>query len=423
MKQIDPEEALKLKFKQALQRGSSEAHLLLRLNPHIDFTELLLHELEFFSVKEYKKDEYSAAYYYELVNLCPNPTLFLIAVIQHFENAKEYKQGDSLLLGRLAAYFVLDGHKVCRTALYRHARLNRSEDTDIEAFMMLDGLDGGLWLINNLGVYIKNSKDAKPNPHLLTLVQERYPEMKTAEALEKALQRYPYLHKYIAYAQTAQVASNNTENPQVNDATAPEEGLSEAEITDLAYQLVTTRPNRNTLAILKVFNKVPYPLDCSIIIRHARGKIEGPDSSAAYAFGALGCLRHPLVRNFILRKMNKSPQSHYCVDGLAANYEPGDMPYWLELINNKHNFPHHIHFGDCLLRAYKEHRNDEIRDILSLLISKLDQPSKRYHIYKQLAELGGLNKRLLAEMRYDAYLDTRNLYNSEINKPKLVTQD
>lgn len=418
MKQIDPEAALKLKFKQALHRGSGEAHLLLRLNPHIDFSELILQELESFSLAEYKKDEYSAAYYYELVKLCPNPTLFLAAVIQHFEAPKGYKIDRPLLMGKLAAYFVLDGHKVCREALYRYSRLNRSEDTSIKAFMMLDGLDGGLWLINNLGVYIKSNTNAKPNPHLLTLVQERYPEMKTAEALEKALQRYPSLNKYIAYAQTAQVASNNTENPQVNDVTAPEEGLNEALIKDLAQLLDMANRNKNVTSALKVFSKVPYPLDCRIIIRHARGKIEGPDSSAAYALRALGFLRHPLVRNFILRKMNKSPQAHYCVDALATNYEPGDMPYWVELINNKHNFPHHIHFGDCLLRAYEAHRNDEIRDILSLLLSKLDQPSKRYHIYKQLAELGGLNKRLLAEMRYDAYLGTRNLYNSEINKPK-----
>ena len=414
---------LKGNFKDAFNRGSSEAYLLQMLNAHLDWFRIMSPLFQRPEVIGSKQEDGWMQYYYGLVNLTPHALSFKHQLIRHYDRDIDYTKEKPILLGKLAACFIMDGHEDCRNALYKYAQFNPSETNSFEAFVVLDGLDGGLWLINNIGHYLSINPKATPNPHLWTRLQNDYPELSNSETLIHAFKCYPLLSIYIAYAEQCNAPQDLSSATDLEATESPVPHYTEDEIKDYAKLLTKPRHRGREIELLSIFNQVPYPLHLGFIARHVKTTIKDDDLISKLALSALLYFRNEYTRTFALERVLRVLKSYSYVDILARNYRVGDLPYWEMLINNRLNVNHLNYFGECLTKLYVRYPNPEILNIINILLRKLNQPSERYPIYAKLAEIGCLNRKMMADMRYDAHIGTRALYQIEFEKTQVIIQE
>lgn len=414
---------LKENFKEAFNRGSSEAYLLQMLNAHLNWFRIMAPLFQSPEEVGSKQEDGWAQYYYDLVHLSGKASTFKQLLINCYDKKIDYAKDKPMLIGKLAACFIMDGHEDCRDALYKYTQLNPSETNSFEAFVVLDGLDGGLWFINNIGHYLSINPNATPNPHLWTRLQDYYPELANSETLIHAFKHYPLLSIYMAYAEQCNAPQDVAPVTDLQEAEPPIPHYTEEQIQTYARILTTPNSRGREVELLKVFNHVPYPLYIGFITRLIKATIKDDDDISKYALNALLLFRNEPVRRFILERIGRSPQSYPFAEVLAKNYRVGDLPYWETMINNKLNIPGFQYLGECLTRLYLRYPNPEILDIISILLRKINRPIDRFPIYAKLAEIGVINRKMMAEMRYDAYIGTRALYQTEFEKAQLIAQE
>lgn len=361
-----------------------------------------------------------------LIDLTGVPHFYERRVLEALPEAKEFWDADQLV--ELAAAFARRGSDAARRALYGILRQRTfAESLGAEQLVDLDGLEGFLHVAEALGDRMLEDPDLWENDSLLCEVAERFGEEEVLRALRERAARSAgaeaYLEEVLEYRRERE-DEGLAERPATSlrdvleDIDSPEEEAwyklasfgqrcSEDERETVFARLLWETRRESLLRCLWVFGMrgVPHLDDRLLDLAQA----DDLDIQRA-AISALGGLRHPGVRDLMLRLLASSPPvPPGALRLLGSNFAPGDGAL-VESVLRLPGDQGEIHArGLDLLHAADAVKDPELAGCLSWVYEETPCSLCRYSAVAALLDRGCGSAELFEECLHDCEEDTQSL--------------
>jgi hypothetical protein len=419
---------IKRQFLNSLKRGTGEAYLILRDNPTIDFSDLIIKG----AVTNHSYDNQSegsrANYIYRFIKKSKQKDKIIKAVLTKLQSEKKDYWGLDQMCD-LAVQFNKAGYSEAKTALYIRFEKNSLkgyESCGQEQLMEIDGIQGVLKVAELIGKRLFENPDDYETSWRIDDFQKRrrtvdiYKELKNAAKKNKYIKTYyesitknkwnlPRRKKIarFSYEIIKEKIDNNRlrvlTNKRANELTVEEVGK-------LANEFLIEKDPIKQEQYLRFFVCRKFPFDYLPILKVAGGKNPKKTRLVEYATEALKYFSSKEIRQFALDKFKseKNPCNYLAL--LVSNYKKGDYKLLDEIAKRSDNYDyiHAIVFG--FIDIYESNLTQECREPLEIIYNKMNCGLHRKDIVKILIDNKVLSDKILNELEFDSDYELRKMH-------------
>jgi hypothetical protein len=424
---------IKRQFLNSLKRGTGEAFLVLKDNPTIDFSDLIIKG----AITNYSYDNLSegsrANYIYRFIQKSKQKGKIVKAVLTKLESEKKDYWGLDQMCD-LAVKFYKAGHLEAKTSLY-----NRFEKNDLEGYefcgqdqlMEIDGINGILKVAEIVGKTLFENPDDYEESWRIDYFQKLnksidiYAELKKASSTNKYVKAYYNSilknkwtlprHRKIKKWSYELVKEKIDQNKfrVLTEERANE--LSMEEVKKLADEFLASKDKLKQEQYLRFFSYRKFPYDYKPLFQIARGKNPKKSRMVEFAVETLKHFTAKEIRQLALEKISTEKNPCDYLNLLVSNYKKGDHKLLIEIVNRSDDFDfiHSIVFG--FIDIYEENPTKDCREPLEAIYSKMNCGLHRKDIVKILLDNNVLSDKIFAELEFDSEDRVRKLYRENKN--------
>lgn len=415
---------IKQTFRSSIRRGTGEAYLVIQNNPTIDFSADIIKA----SLTNYAYDGQSensrALYLSELIALSKQRKKIRKAVLQGLAT----EQNDTWSLTQLfdlAKIFAQAGDIEARQAIYDRFLNNPIEGSDWVGYseiLELDGIKGLIFIADKFGKYIEQNPDDWQDDMVVDHFQRENPKINAFAELEKVSKENRFIKIYLDNIKRTEENKKNHVREKVEYKNIIEEVLhckpyirlwkrkiTDKQLTAIANQLLIEKNKNNQEKLLYVFNKFKFPFDSEFILQFAKQKPTSKNRIVEFAIDALQYLQSKDIRQFALEQLKTTKRPESLTSILISNYQKGDSKLLTELAE-KFNQDYIIeNLASSYIDIYKTNKTTECKEPLEAIYGKLNCGIHRKGIIEVLIDNKVLSNKIRQEIKYDSYLETRQL--------------
>jgi hypothetical protein len=415
------------KFKIAIILGTGEAHYIIKENPQVDFSNDIIKAALTNYVYDAQCEGSRGKYIFELIELSNKEEKIRQAILAGL--ATERTDTWALVqLFDLAAQFAKQGDKEARKAIYKRFYkkvIPGSEWAGQEAIIELDGLEGLKHIAEVKGKVLQQDPEEWEDSHLVDYFQEENPTIKVYDELNKAAQTNSCIKAYLDAILENKSSSAQRERPVYDYELVTErinsnatvllpligvQQISEEDIKRLANDFLKEKSRLRLEKYLRIFDDIKFPYSYQPILELAKRKVSSKDRLPESAVHALRHFTGKDIRDFALYQITKAKWPGIYTNLLIANFERGDGKLLKSLVDNTKN-EHKMHdLAISVIDIFKANKTAECLEPLVALYGKLTCGIHRADLVETLIENGVLPEKIIQEIQYDSYEDTRMLY-------------
>lgn len=420
---------IKRRFFDSLKRGTGEAFLIAKKNPSIDFSAYIIKG----ALKNFAYDgqieSSRAQYIFDLISLSEKKSKIRESILNGL--AKEQNDTWNLThLFDLAKLYAQQGDKEAHQAIYErflNHPIDSSDWVGYEEILQLDGLQGLFYIAEKFGKVIEKNPDEWQDNWIISHFQNDYPKINVAKELKKMAKKNKYVRLYIDNIQRTEEnwQRHKRKSQQFKDlidevinfkpflTPRRTKELNETEVGKIAERLLVEKDLNKMEKLLRVFKYRKFPLGSEFILNLAKQKSNSNKKVKEFAFEALKFLKSDKIREFALDGILKTNKPEDFVEILISNFKKGDGIMLTEIAKKIKN----IYIIESLAGSYVDifnaNNTKECKESLEVLYNKTISGIHRYSIIKVLINNNVLSNRLKKEIKYDSYMDTRELLNDQ----------
>lgn len=365
-----------------------------------------------------------------MIRASGDPAFFESAVISSLsEPPKDWDTEQRFQIARLLAQ---SGNQSARQAMYSAFPSLGKSTSDVAAeFVELDGVDGLLFVIDEIGAQLAQDPDRWDDGELLSSAGEICGREAVESSLGVAAKSNAGIRNYLDAVEANRTLRSSVSRPDASVLGYGEvlerirsgnaSGIlanwgrtaSDSDLALAAHDLVQETDPRRLIAYLRMFRQRPFPLDVDFLLRLVVSQSDGP--VPRHALSALAMIKHEKVRSLAFSLVESGASNRiYAVDLLIKNFREGDhgiVAAWWDAETD----PDYLQsFGSSLVTFLSAHPGSPIEiGLLRNLYERQPCAHCRCGVVGHLLQLGGLTDDLGRECEYDSYLETRALIHSQ----------
>lgn len=421
---------IKQTFRSSIRRGTGEAYLIMQNNPTVDFSTDIIKA----SLTNYAYDGQSensrALYLSELIALSKQRDKIRKELLQGLAT----EQDDTWALTQLfdlAKIFAQSCDTEARQVIYDKFFNNIVDHSDWVGYseiLELDGLDGLIFIADKIGKALEKNPDDWQDDMIIDHFQRENPKVKAYGELEKASKQNRFIKIYLDNIKRTEENRKNHVREKVEYNNIIEEALlckpyirlwkrkiTDKQLTAIANQLLIEKNKINQEKLLYVFNKFKFPFDNEFILQLAKQKPTSKNRIVEFAIDALQLLQSKNIRQFALEQLKTTKRPEGFTNILISNYKSGDYKL-LTTLATKFNDEHIIeNLASSYIDIYKANKTKECQEPLEAIYAKLTCGIHRKGIIEVLIDNKVLSDKIKQEIKYDSYLETRQLLDRKKN--------
>lgn len=416
---------IKRRFFSSLKRGTGEAYLIAKSNPTIDFSTYILKG----ALRNYAYDGQSEAsraqYIFELVSFSDKKEKIRKAILKGLATEQSDTWGLTHLFD-LVKLFAQQGDNEARQAIYDRFLNNPIEGSDWvghSEIIELDGLNGLIFIAEKFGKYINKNPNIWKDDSIIRRFQDDNPNIKAFGELERLSETNKFIKLYLDCIKRTEESSKSYVRETQNFKDIIDEvinskpflsyrrtkELKEVELNKIAEELLEEKNKANIEKLLDVFTSHKFPFDSEFILKFAKQKATSKNRINEHAIESLKFLRSDNIRQFAIDNIPKVKRPEPFTDILISNYKKGDHQLLTTVANRFEN----EHMIESLARSYveiyKANKTKECQEPLEVLYNKMNCGIHRNGVIEVLIENHVLSEKIKTEIKYDSYLETREL--------------
>lgn len=419
-------------FERLLHIGLGRAILFAHKNDLAPYRDLILHACLCNTAYDPQCEGSRAAYMFDIIRLTDQEHFYREQILRALARSKLSDNWNEHQLFDFARLFAQNGDTAARQLIYDTFVRNAAADnsTGAEHLIELDGIEGLLFVADQIGEQLMVGGDIDEADYLLDIVKERYGEERTLTALNEASAASPGIAAYIQRMaeNTARRAKSVKQRSSYQNISYDEikrqiiekadkvprlrlfrwgKSASDEDIERAATDLILEEDRLHLLAYLRLFQKRRFPREHSRLIALA---LDPDDDVAWWALAALKWIDHSDVRALAIRLLERGERRAGAVGLLINNYRDGDYTLIGTAINTEQDEDELHALGGRLLDVVNTHPH---RNAASALIAMYEQGACsecREDFVDCLLSLDALPDWLRNECRYDANLNLRKKF-------------
>ncbi|HZV69203.1 MAG TPA: hypothetical protein VFG10_06645 [Saprospiraceae bacterium] len=417
---------IKERFLNAIKRGTGEAHLLMKANPKLDFSNAIIKAAKKNLSYDPQSEGSRAEYVFELIQLSDKKEKIRKAILNSLATEREDTWALEQLFD-LAALFANQGDKKAKKAIYKRYLKKTIQGSDWageDALIAIDGIEGLKYIAEAKGKIINKYPDGWELSWRVDDFQENNPTINVYEELKKASGKNKYIKVYLSAILKNKTGFQKPESPRCNYEIVTDKiksmrivplwpsgaiELSKKDIKKLADDFLIQTVRLKLEKYMRVFNLVKYPYDYQPILKLAKSKYNRKDRLPEFSCGALKYFSGTDIRKFAIEILNKTNNPADYLDLLVLNYKKRDHEMLTSIVN-KTKLEYKVHalvWG--YINIYNANPTKECVPPLTALYDKLTCGLHRTDIVKIMIDNNVLPDRILEEIKHDSYPATRNL--------------
>ncbi|GAB1449383.1 hypothetical protein MASR2M44_24100 [Bacteroidota bacterium] len=420
---------LKKQFFDSLKRGTGEAFLIMRENPSIDFSDLIIQGATTNFAFDKQGDSSRASYMYQFINCSKQKDIIIQEVLQKLQTeAQDFWSLNQMC--DLAVILYRSGYPEAKTAIYNRFEKNSNMNyvyCGESQLVELDGMDGILKIANCVGKMLFEGKLADyESSWRFAFYQKDNPTIDINKELKKASEKNHYIKAFYDSIQKNNWTIKNQETSkrlsyefikekfdtsQIHFLFSERNNeLSLAEIKQLATDFLAEKDIQEKEKYLQLFSFRKFPFDYNPILQIAQDT--NPDHSrlVELAIRSLKYFSSKEIRTLALAKLSKKNNPSFYLDLLVSNYQKGDYKLLSELATSAEDDETIEYIADGLIKIYEANSTKECKEPLEILYTKINCGILRYSIVKILHDNKVMSGKILEEIEFDCNEDLRQLY-------------
>lgn len=415
---------IKRQLLNSLKRGTGEAYLLVKDNPQTDFsTQIIKGALNIFAY-DGQCEGSRARYIFDITSISKQKEKIRKAVLQGLATEQNNTWNLTHLFD-LAKLFAQKGDNEARQAIFDrflNHTIEHSYWVGYSEILELDGLNGLLFIAEKFGKSIEQNPDDWQNDSIIRHFQDENKDIKVFKELENASKNNKYIKRYLdKITKTQNEQKKHTKEKNVFNGIVDEiinskpflsfrrnKNLTEQEILEIANQLLIEKDKSNIEKLLYIFSNHKFPFNNEFILNLAQKKTL-KNRTQEFAVYALKHLKSDSIRQFALDKIQYSKRPYDFLGILISNYAKGDFKILCD-IATKFNDKHIVeNLAETYTNIYEANKTTECKEPLEILYNKMNCGIHRNGIVKVLIENNVLSDKIKNEIKFDSYLETREL--------------
>jgi hypothetical protein len=415
-------------FLNSLKLGTGKTYLILKQNPSIDFSDLIVKG----AVENFAYDAQSegsrANYIFKLIQKSKQKEKITSTILTKLVSKKTDDYGLDQLCD-LAVLFHKDGNLKAKDVLYKRFEKNIIDGYEIcgqSQMMEIDGINGVLKYAEIIGEILSKDVDDYEESWRIDYFQKENKQIDVYKEIEKASKENIFIgifyksileHKWKIPRRkkikrfTYEIVKEKIDSEKfffIFREKANE--LSVNEVEKLANEFLIEKNITRKEHYLSFFSKRKFPFDYQPILKIANSKSPKNSRLNEYAFECLQYFSAKEIRDIAIKKLKSEKNTADYLSLLVGNYEIGDY----KILNNiadksdDYDYIHSIVFG--FLDIYKANKTKECKEPLEKIYHKMNCGLHRDDILEVLYENGVLSKEILTEMEFDSDEKVRKLF-------------
>jgi hypothetical protein len=374
-------------------------------------------------------------YLFDIIKLTDEKDYYRDAVLEALRNATEQGWGMVHLMD-LAKYFAMDGDDGARQAMYDKFTAELENDYWVGGRSIIEasGVDGFLFIADKLGqLALEDDEFEDDDDYYWDCLKYREPEVPEVElraALEVARTENPRVDAYLksidGYREERDKRSekrkrrkNRTKYPyeKVREAiqkhSSNEKALfklswlrmwgknaSEDQLVQAAEDLLTEEDEAQLISYMRIFEWVPFPLDCAKLLNIVQHGDHIPAYAAKKVLANTADVR---IRQVALKMIEEKSRLDLGVAMLSSNFEAGDWSMIETLVSSQLDRDTFHSLCMAVREVFKQ--NHGLEGIGSLLNIYENTPCGvcRSAVVDLMKEVGGLPTYIAEEYQHDSY--------------------
>lgn len=424
---------IKGQFFNSLKLGTGKAFLILKDNPTIDFSDLIIKG----AITNYSYDNQSegsrANYIFRFIQKSKQKDKIVKAVLTKLQSEKKDYWGLDQMCD-LAVKFYKIGYLEAKTALYNRFEKNNLEDYEFcgqDQLMEIDGTNGILKVAEIVGKTLFENPDDYEGSWRIDYYQKRhkaidiYEQLKIASTKNKYIKAYynsilknkwtlPRRRKIKKWSYELVKEKIDQDKFRVLSEERANE-LSVDEVKRLADEFIASKDKVKQEQYLRFFSYRKFPYGYEPILKIAKGKNPKNSRMVEFAAEALKHFSAPEIRQLAVKKLNADKNPCDYLNLLVSNYKNGDYKLLTEIANRSddYDFIHSIVFG--FIEIYEANATKECKEPLEIIYNKMNCGLHRKDIVKILLDNNVLSNEIFVELEFDSEDRIRKLYRQKKN--------
>ncbi|MBC5836252.1 hypothetical protein G6N05_15275 [Flavobacterium sp. F372] len=415
-------------FLNSLKLGTGKTYLILKQNPSIDFSDLIVKG----AVENFAYDAQSegsrANYIFKLIQKSKKKEKITSTILTKLVSKKTDDYGLDQLCD-LAVLFHKHGNLKAKDALYKRFEKNIIDGYEIcgqSQMMKIDGINGVLKYAEIIGEILSKDVDDYEDSWRIDYFQKENKQIDVYKEIEKASKENIFIgifYKSILEHNwkiprrkkikrfTYEIVKEKIDSEKfffISREKANE--LSVNEVEKLANEFLIEKNITRKEHYLSFFSKRKFPFDYQPILNIANSKSPKNSRLNEYAFECLQYFSAKEIRDIAIDKLKSEKNTTDYLNLLVGNYEIGDY----KILNNiadksdDYDYIHSIVFG--FLDIYKANKVKECKEPLEKIYHKMNCGLHRDDILEVLYENDVLCKEILTEMEFDSDEKVRKMF-------------
>ncbi|UIR54899.1 hypothetical protein LZQ00_11480 [Sphingobacterium sp. SRCM116780] len=417
---------IRRRFLKSLKCGTGEAYLIAKKNPEIDFSdEIIQGALNNYAYHGQVEGD-RAQYIYDLIVISNQKEKIRKAVLNGLATETE----DTWNLTHLFAITKLFSEQddvEAKQAIYNRFLQNPIASSDwagYDEILQLDGFDGLLFIAKKFGKLLEQNPDDWQDDSIIRQFQEENPNIKVQEDLLKASKTDKYIRIYLDSVKENQeirkkykpktIQYHNIVDEVINSkpymTARRRKKLTKEEVNEIAKQLTIETDNTKIAKLLNIFIFHKFPYDSTLILKFAQQKQSFNYKIVQYATEALQHLESDNIRTFALEQINNSKNPIDYLQILISNYRVGDHKMLTDIAKKTRSGFKIEQLAIIFSDIFKANKTKACKEPIEVLYSKMNCAIHRKELIEILIENSALSKKIIQEIQFDSYLETRQLH-------------
>lgn len=425
---------IKRQFFDSLKRGTGEAFFILRDNPTIDFSDLIIKGATNNYAYDRQCESSRAKYVYGLIKLSKQQNKIIDIILTKLTDKKNDWYGLDQMCD-LAVMFAKKGNEKVRPILYKRFQKNLIEGYEFcgqDALIELDGMKGLLIVAELIGKTLLNDPEDEEYCYRVDNFQKKNKSIKVYAELEKAGKKNKYIKAYL----TSILKDKNTQTKRhtkikrwtyelvkekidlnkfrvLSEERANE--LTIEEVKRLADEFLATKDKVKQEQYLRFFSYRKFPYNYKTLLKFASGKNSKGIRLVYHSVNALKFFKGNDIREFALQKIKTQKDPSDYLNLLVGNYKKDDYKLLIDIANKSDDYEyiHNIVFG--FIDIYQANVTKDCKQPLEIIYNKMNCGLHRKDIVNLLGENGVLSDKIFNELQFDSYDEVRKLYRQKKN--------
>ena len=212
---------IKRQFLSSLKRGTGEAYLIVKNNPKIDFSNLIIKGALNIYAYDGQSEGDRAKYIFDIISISKQKEKIRKSVLQGLATEQENTWNLTHLFAIVKLYAEQNDTEA-KEAVYDRFLNHPIEHSDwVGAYeiLELDGLNGLFYIAEKFGKYIEQNPDDWQEDWIIKCFQKENKNIKVYEELKKKAKTNKFIHIYLDNIKRTKISQENTKPNQQNTKT------------------------------------------------------------------------------------------------------------------------------------------------------------------------------------------------------------